>query len=87
MTQKFASYSKDQLDAIYETMTACPSEEATIMHERMINEEMKKEASELKGFVPSFNLEEEVSASASDDMERLVLEKEMSFQNKNYRGN
>lgn len=76
MTEKFAKYSKEQLDAVYETMTACPSEEATIMHERMINEEMKKEASALKGFTPSFKLEEEVKASASDEMEKLVLERE-----------
>lgn len=77
MTEKFAKYSKEQLDAVYETMTACPSEEATIMHERMINEEMKKEASALKGFVPSFKLEEEVKASTSDEMEKLVLEREL----------
>ena len=76
MTEKFAKYSKEQLDAVYETMTACPSEEATIMHERMINEEMKKEASALKGFTPSFKLEEEVRTSASDEMEKLVLERE-----------
>lgn len=77
MTEKFAKYSKEQLDAVYETMTACPSEEATIMHERMINDEMKKEASALKGFVPSFTMEEEVKASASDEMEKLVLEREL----------
>lgn len=77
MTEKFAKYTKAQLDAVYETMTACPSEEATIMHERMINEEMKKEASALKGFVPSFKLEEEVKASTSDEMEKLVLEREL----------
>lgn len=77
MTEKFAKYSKEQLDAVYETMTACPSEEATIMHERMINEEMKKEASALKGFVPSFKMEEEVKASASDEMEALVLQREL----------
>jgi len=77
MTEKFAKYSKEQLDAVYETMTACPSEEATIMHERMINDEMKKEASALKGFVPSFKMEEEVATSASDDMEKLVLEREL----------
>ena len=82
MTEKFAKYSKEQLDAVYETMTACPSEEATIMHERMINEEMKKEASALKGFVPSFKLEEEVKASASDEMEKLVLERELDSINK-----
>ena len=76
MTEKFAKYSKEQLDAVYETMTACPSEEATIMHERMINEEMKKEASALKGFTPSSKLEEEVRTSASDEMEKLVLERE-----------
>lgn len=77
MTEKFAKYTKAQLDAVYETMTACPSEEATIMHERMINEEMKKEASALQGFVPSFKMEEEVKASASDEMEKLVLEREL----------
>lgn len=77
MTEKFAKYTKAQLDAVYETMTACPSEEATIMHERMINEEMKKEASALKGFVPSFKLEEEVKTSTSDEMEKLVLEREL----------
>lgn len=77
MTEKFAKYSKEQLDAVYETMTACPSEEATIMHERMINDEMKKEASALKGFVPSFKMEEEAITSASDDMEKLVLEREL----------
>ena len=82
MTEKFAKYTKAQLDAVYETMTACPSEEATIMHERMINEEMKKEASALKGFVPSFKLEEEVKASASDEMEKLVLERELDSINK-----
>lgn len=77
MTEKFAKYTKAQLDAVYETMTACPSEEATIMHERMINEEMRKEASALKGFTPSFKMEEEVKASASDEMEKLVLEREL----------
>ena len=82
MTEKFAKYSKEQLDAVYETMTACPSEEATIMHERMINEEMKKEASALKGFVPSFTMEEEVPTSASDEMEALVLERELDSINK-----
>lgn len=82
MTEKFAKYSKEQLDAVYETMTACPSEEATIMHERMINEEMRKEASALKGFVPSFKMEEEVTASASDEMEKLVLERELNSINK-----
>lgn len=80
MTEKFAKYTKAQLDAVYETLTACPSEEATIMHERMINDEMKKEASELKGFVPSFNLEE--SLNSSDDMEKLVLERELDSINK-----
>lgn len=82
MTEKFARYSKEQLDAVYETMTACPSEEATIMHERMINEEMKKEASALKGFVPSFKMEEDVKMSASDEMEKLVLERELDSINK-----
>lgn len=82
MTEKFAKYSKEQLDAVYETMTACPSEEAVNMHERMINEEMKKEASALKGFVPSFKMEEEVKASASDEMEKLVLERELDSINK-----
>lgn len=82
MTEKFAKYTKAQLDAVYETMTACPSEEATIMHERMINEEMKKEASALKGFVPSFTMEEEVPTSASDEMEALVLERELDSINK-----
>ena len=82
MTEKFAKYSKEQLDAVYETMTACPSEEATIMHERMINEEMKKEASALKGFVPSFTMEEEVPTSTSDEMEALVLERELDSINK-----
>jgi len=82
MTEKFAKYSKEQLDAVYETMTACPSEEATIMHERMINDEMKKEASALEGFVPSFKMEEEVPTSASDEMEKLVLERELDSINK-----
>lgn len=82
MTEKFAKYTKAQLDAVYETMTACPSEEATIMHERMINEEMKKEASALKGFVPSFTMEEETKISASDEMEKLVLERELDSINK-----
>lgn len=82
MTEKFAKYSKEQLDAVYETMTACPSEEATIMHERMINEEMKKEASALKGFVPSFTMEEEVPTSTSNEMEALVLERELDSINK-----
>ena len=77
MTEKFAKYTKAQLDAVYETMTACPSEEATVMHERMINEEMKKEASALKGFVPSFTMEEGTKISASDEMEKLVLEREL----------
>lgn len=82
MTEKFAKYSKEQLDAVYETMTACPSEEATIMHERMINEEMKKEASALQGFVPSFTMEEEVPTSTSNEMEALVLERELDSINK-----
>ena len=77
MTEKFAKYTKAQLDAVYETMTACPSEEAVNMHERMINEEMRKEASALKGFMPSFTMEEEVKASASDEMEKLVLQREL----------
>ena len=82
MTEKFAKYTKAQLDAVYETMTACPSEEAVNMHERMINEEMKKEASALKGFVPSFKMEEDVKMSASDEMEALVLERELDSMNK-----
>ena len=82
MTEKFAKYSKEQLDAVYETMTACPSEEATIMHERMINDEMKKEASALEGFVPSFKMEEEVPTSTSNEMEALVLERELDSINK-----
>lgn len=82
MTEKFAKYTKAQLDAVYETMTACPSEEATIMHERMINEEMKKEASALQGFVPSFKFEEEVRTSDSDEMEKRILERELDFINR-----
>ena len=82
MTEKFAKYTKAQLDAVYETMTACPSEEAVNMHERMINEEMKKEASALEGFVPSFKMEEDVKMSASDEMEKLVLERELDSMNK-----
>jgi hypothetical protein len=82
MTEKFAKYTKAQLDAVYETMTACPSEEAVNMHERMINDEMKKEASALKGFVPSFKMEEDVKMSASDEMEKLVLERELDSMNK-----
>ena len=82
MTEKFAKYSTEQLNAVYETMTACPAEEATIMHERMINDEMKKEASALEGFVPSFKLEEEAMTSTSDEMEKLVLERELDFTNK-----
>lgn len=82
MTEKFAKYSQEQLDAVYETMTACPAEEATIMHERMINEEMKKEASALEGFVPSFKMEEEVITSASDEMDALVLERELASMDK-----
>lgn len=77
MTEKFAKYTKAQLDAVYEILTSNPSEEATIMHERMINDEMKKEASALEGFVPSFKLEEESITSTSDEMERLVLEREL----------
>ena len=84
MSEKFAKYSKEQLDAVYETLTASPSEEATIMHERMINEEMKKEASELAGFVPATTIEEETSDV--DEMESLVLKRELDFQDKNYRG-
>ena len=82
MQEKFAKYSKEQLDAVYETLTVCPTEEATIMHERMINEQMKKEASELKGFVPSFKMEEEELTSASDEMEDLVLKRELASQKK-----
>lgn len=82
MTEKFAKYSNEQLNAIYETYTCCPAEEATNMHERMINEAMKKEASELAGFVPAFNLKEE-DLSSTEDMEALVLEKEMEFQSRN----
>lgn len=82
MTEKFAKYSNEQLDAVYETYTCCPAEEATNMHERMINEAMKKEASELAGFVPAYNLKEE-DLSSTEDMEALVLEKEMEFQSKN----
>lgn len=82
MSEKFAKYSNEQLNAVYETMTACPAEEATVMHERMINEEMKKEASALEGFVPSFKLEEEPMVSASDEMEKLVLERELDSINK-----
>lgn len=82
MSEKFAKYSNEQLNAVYETMTACPAEEATVMHERMINEEMKKEASALEGFVPSFKLEEEQMVSASDEMEKLVLERELDSINK-----
>ena len=52
------------------------------MHERMINEQMKKEASELKGFVPSFKMEEEELTSASDEMEDLVLKRELASQKK-----
>ena len=77
MTEKFAKYSNEQLDAVYETYTCCPSEEATNMHERLINEQMKKEASELAGFVPAIDLKEEVS---SDNMEALVLERELASQ-------
>lgn len=82
MTEKFAKYSNEQLNAIYETYTCCPAEEATTMHERMINEAMKKEASELAGYVPAFNLKEE-DLSSTEDMEALVLEKEMEFQSRN----
>lgn len=82
MTEKFAKFSSEQLDAVYETYTCCPTEEATNMHERMINEQMKKEASELAGYVPAFNLKEE-DLSSTEDMEALVLEKEMEFQSKN----
>lgn len=82
MSEKFAKYSNEQLDAVYETMTASPAEEATIMHERMINDEMKKEASALEGFVPSFKMEEEPMVSASDEMEKLVLERELDSINK-----
>ena len=82
MSEKFAKYSNEQLNAVYETMTACPAEEATVMHERMINDEMKKEASALEGFVPSFKMEEEPMVSASDEMEKLVLERELDSINK-----
>lgn len=77
MTEKFAKYSKEQLDAVYETYTCCPAEEATNMHERMINDQMKKEASELAGFIPAIDLKEEVT---SDSMEALVLERELASQ-------
>lgn len=77
MTEKFAKYSSEQLDAVYETYTCCPSEEATNMHERMINEVMKKEASELAGFVPAIDLKEELG---SEDMEALVLQRELDSQ-------
>lgn len=80
MTEKFAKYSNEQLDAVYETYTCCPAEEATNMHERMINEQMKKEASELAGFVPAVDLKEEISGQ--EDMEALVLERELASQNK-----
>lgn len=78
MTEKFAKFSNEQLDAVYETYTCCPTEEATNMHERMINEQMKKEASELAGFVPAIDLKQEISNH--DDMEALVLEKELASQ-------
>ena len=77
MTEKFAKYSSEQLDAVYETYTCCPTEEATNMHERMINEVMKKEASELAGFVPAIDLKEELG---SEDMEALVLQRELDSQ-------
>lgn len=80
MTEKFAKYSNEQLDAVYETYTCCPAEEATNMHERMINEQMKKEASELAGFIPAVDLKEEISGQ--EDMEALVLERELASQNK-----
>ena len=80
MTEKFAKYSNEQLDAVYETYTCCPAEEATNMHERMINEQMKKEASELAGFVPAVDLKEEISGQ--EDMEALVLARELASQNK-----
>ena len=80
MTEKFAKFSSEQLDAVYETYTCCPAEEATNMHERMINEQMKKEASELAGFVPAIDLKQDISGQ--EDMEALVLERELASQNK-----
>ena len=76
MEKKFASYNEDQLNAVYDTLTANVDEETNNINEQTINEELKKEASLLEGRIPSMNLQEANSDSGEVDYVKLLAEKE-----------
>lgn len=76
MEKKFASYNEDQLNAVYDTLTANVDEETNNINEQMINDELKKEASLLEGKIPSMYLQETDSDSGEIDYVKLLAEKE-----------
>ncbi len=76
MEKKFASYNEDQLNAVYDTLTANVDEETNNINEQMMNDELKKEASLLEGRIPSMNLQEANSDSGEVDYVTLLAEKE-----------
>lgn len=81
--KKYASYNAEKLDAIYEFVTADAVTETNLMHEQMMNDQMKKEASELNGKIPTFNLEENLSGNEEVDMATILKERELAKIRKN----
>lgn len=77
MEKKFASYNDEQLNAVYDTLTANVDEETNNINEQTINDELKKEASLLEGRIPAINLNQNDDLGSGEvDYVKLLAEKE-----------
>ena len=76
-TKKLASYSDEQLDAIYETISLSPATMTDLVHEQEANELMKREAS-ANSYIPGMTLSEEIGSHNQIDYVELLKQKELN---------
>lgn len=76
-TKKLASYSDEQLDAIYETISLSPATMTDLVHEQEANELMKREAS-ANSYIPGMTLSEEIGSHNQLDYVELLKQKELN---------
>lgn len=80
-TKRLASYSDEQLDAIYETINLSSSLVTDLVHEQEANEQMKKEAS-MNSYVPGIALSDSYgSNNEAIDYVELLKQKELNKYN------
>ncbi|MCM1260527.1 MAG: hypothetical protein NC222_06190 [Staphylococcus sp.] len=77
-TKRLASYSDEQLDAIYETINLSSSLITDLVHEQEANEQMKKEAS-MNSYIPGIALSDSYGSDNKEiDYVELLKQKELN---------